>query len=468
MIAKLAPSLGALALISAAGLSFQALLPRPLERGRAARLGLAFLLGCAWIGLALWSCDFLLGTGLGRGAVLVLIAIPAVAAAIAVAMRRSAGGLGVKRETGARTRTWFGAVAALVISAQSVALLAHAAAEPVTDFDGRMTWGTQARYLAAADGVLPPVLLDARAFVIHPRYPILLPILQVASTGLAGDVLDSFAVRPLYALFLPAFAAALWPTLRRAGGARGAAVAALLLFAAPLVLRERDAGPLGTYSDFPLAAFLGAGFALLLHPRLRRESWRGWAAGLLLAAAAASKNEGMILAVAALGAAWLVTRRRGAIRGGAPWRPAVVLLLGLILIVAWRVGIPNRNDEGYFESFSVSTLLTNLPERAGPIVSKITALSLDRARWGWLWWLAPALFAAGAGGLRRRACRAAALLVAAEAGLVATAYSVVGDLYIVEVTWSRFLLQVAAPLAILLAAASGRIATLAARRSRRH
>lgn len=455
MLEALAPSLAALALVAAAGCGLQAMLPEPLEASRTARLGLAYLLGLAWIGLGGWALGFA-GVALGRTLWLVLALAPIVAGAAAVVFRRGAGGLAAGTPP-IRSIRWPTAIAVLVLAGESVALLAHTSAEPVTDFDGRMTWGTQARYLEASGSVLPDVLRDERAFVIHPRYPILLPLLQIAAVQLAGLTLEGFGVRPLYALFLPALAAALWPALRRAGGARGAAFATLLLFTAPLVWGEREAGPLGTYSDFPLAAFLGAGFAQLLHPRARREPWRGGCAGLLLAAAAGSKNEGLLLATAAI--VLVGCLRRGASPRGraALVRASAVLSVALVLIVAWRSRIPNRNDEGYFESFSISTLVTNLPDRFGAIAATTVERSLDRDAWGFLFWLLPPLLLLGRRGLARRDSRVALAFVAVEVGMAAFAYATVGDPAIMPVTWNRFVLQMSAPLALVLAATSSRL-----------
>jgi hypothetical protein len=467
VFAKLAPSLAALALVTASGLGLQALLSAPLERSRLSRAGLAFLLGAAWTGLGGWAAGFA-GAPLGRPLWLVLALAPLLAGAVAVVRRGHAGGLALAApgsSRASRSARWALAAAVLVVAAESVALLAHTAAEPVTDFDGRMTWGTQARYLEASGDVLPRVLRDERSFVIHPRYPILLPLLQVATVQIAGLTLDSFAVRPLYALFLPAFAAALWPALLRAGGLRGAAIAVLLLFGAPIVLVDRDAGPLGTYSDFPLAAFLGVGVALLLHPRTRRESWRGWCAGLLLAAAAGAKNEAMLLAPAALAlTAWLGRAGRGP-RRAALVRAAAVVGVALLLIVAWRSRIENRNDEGYFESFSAFKVAANLADRIESIAPEAARLSYEREKWGFHFWIVPALLLAGASALRRRDCRVAAALVVAQLAMVAAAYSVVGDPGIVGVTWNRFVLQMSAPLALILAASAGASFAVALRRS---
>lgn len=462
MVETLAASLRAPLAFVLVGLALQALAPRPFERSWWSRLGLAYLLGAAWVGLGAWVSSALLGVGIDRSA-FVGVGLIAILVALAVAVRRrSFGGLARSHRSAHRVRPrWPTVLVAIAVAAPTIALLASTTAEVVTDFDGRMTWGTQARYLQAAQSVLPPALVDEHAFVVHPRYPILLPILQVAASELANRSIDGYVVRPIYVLFLPALAAALWPALVRAGGRRGAGLAAALLFTAPIFWRELEGGPRGTYSDLPLGAFLAGALALLLHPRLGRDPWRGAIGGLLLAAAAASKNEGLLLAVAALAAiAWVARRRQRGVRL-ALGTAALLLVATIALVVAWRSQIPNRNDEAYFESASLATLLANLPDRIGTIAGVVVERSLDLERWGVLFWVLPALVLAGRRGLVRRPVRAALLVLGFQCALAVAAYSVVGDPGIVDVTWNRFVLQVSGANCILLAALIGRLGVLA-------
>jgi hypothetical protein len=457
---KIGPSLLVAALYALGGLGLQALLPAPLERSLAARLGFAYLLGVAWVGLLAWACGFALGAPIGAPLALALVSVPVVAGAVALARSRALRGL-APRATGERSGArWLAAAAALVFAA-TLALVAHSAAEPVHDFDGRMTWGTQARYLLDARSVVPPALVDADAFVVHPRYPILMPLVQALTADLAGASLDGYVVRPIYALFYPALVAALAPALVRAGGCRAAAWTIATLFAAPIVRLEREAGPFGTYSDFPLASFFGAGIAVLMHPCARREPWRGAVAGLLLAAAAGTKNEGAILALAAPAAL-------GWIGGtGGPRRvlvsrllAAAAVVLALVGIVTWKGRIPLRNEEPFLESASPLELARGLAERGPAVAARAVRMAVEPP-WGFLFWIALPLAAAGWRGSRGRAPRAGLALVGCQLALAFAAYAVVSDVGIVSTTWNRFMIQASAPLALALAAVAGRVSAMA-------
>lgn len=460
MDVDLAAGLAAPALFVAAGAGLQALLPRPLERALPARLGLAYLTGAAWCAVTVWAASLLAGAGVGRASFLCAGGV-AVAAGVAAVVRRQ-GGLGGWQSAasdGALRGRWAARLLAIGSIFVAVSLLADAVVHPVSDFDGRMTWGTVARYLQAERTVLPNVLLDPAAYVIHPRYPLTLPLLQVAAAELAGEAIESRAVRPLYALFWPALLLALWPLVARAGGRRAGALAMATFCWVPLLLSNQEIGPLGTYSDLPLAGFLAGALALLLHPAARSEPWRGWLAGLLLAAAAGTKNEGLLLAPALLLAVTFACRWR--LQAPGLVRAAGVLSAGVALVLAWRVRIPNRNDELYFESLSASAIASGLAERLPEIVERVAARLFDVGAWG-LIWIAPWVWVVGVRGARSRPARVAALLLAAQATLVVAAYAVTPDLAIVGVTWDRFVVQMLAPLA-LLSAATARAALLTAR-----
>jgi hypothetical protein len=246
--------------------------------------------------------------------------------------------------------------------------------------------------------------------------------------------------------------------VRRAGGRRGGALAATLVFATPMLLWNKEGGANGTYSDLPLAAFLGAGLALLVHPRATGQPWRGGFAGLLLAAAVGTKNEGFGLAVAVVLAAVAVAwrgRRLGAVRRAkAPLVATAVVAGALALVLGWRSEVPNRNDEAYFESISASAIVAGLRERAALVGSEIPGRTLDPANFGGLFWLAPLLLVVGRRRLRSPAALLSATAIVVELVQILAAYAVVKDLWIIGVTWTRFLVQLTVPLALLLAAAS--------------
>jgi hypothetical protein len=451
MVEKVGPSLLLAASFTLSGIGIQACLPAPVERWWSARLGIGFLSGAAWLGLGLWASGFLMGVPVSSASAIVWLSIPVVAGVVSTAIDRSGRGLAARPTGRPHGRLWLGA-AALVIASATGSMLASAGAEPVHDFDGWMTWGTQARYIQASSSVLPTALLDSDAFVIHPRYPILLPILRAATADLTRTPIDAYSVRPIYLLFYPAFVAALLPALLRAGGARGAAWAIVVLFGAPFVRMAREGSPFGTYSDFPLAAFLGCALVVLMHPRARCESWRGWLAGLFLAAAAGSKNEGMIAAAILLGSALAVGSAGGWRRA---WRSRVrsgaVLALVAGGILAWKSRIPFRNEDAYLDWLSPADLVRGLAGRAPHLIGQLARISLRPDAWGYLFWVAPLVVVAGWRGLGRRAARTSMLLIVGQILVAFAAYSVVPDLGIVETTWNRFLIQMSGPLAIVLA-----------------
>ena len=295
---------------------------------------------------------------------------------------------------------------AAVVALVCLGVLADAVANPVKDWDGRMTWCAQARYIRAAGSVDAEVLRDGRWFITHPQYPLLLPVAQVAAQEAFAADRDSHAFRALYAAFFAALLLIVYDGARRWAGRLPAALVVLIAALVPF-FTNGEGGATTTYSDLPLACFYGAALILLLARRARVAD--ALAAGLLLAAAVLTKNEGVPLAAAALvlGAAapgrgrrlpggplrrwrigagpqlgpgerrlpggllsrWRIRARRppsqgkrrlpgGFLRGwiDSPRRrrrlrrlaaATVPALLALGLLVAWRSAIPNREDEGY-------------------------------------------------------------------------------------------------------------------------
>ena len=153
-----------------------------------------------------------------------------------------------------------------------------------------MTWCAAARWVRADRSVTPRALRDPRVFVSHPRYPLLMPLAQVAvqETFDAGD--DRRAIKPLYAAFFPALLLVLFDVARRHAGTCARARRRRARRRARSRLTDFG-GADGAYSDVPLGAFFGGGFLLLLgrYARGRRQL----AAAILLGAAVLTKNEGL-------------------------------------------------------------------------------------------------------------------------------------------------------------------------------
>jgi hypothetical protein len=128
-----------------------------------------------------------------------------------------------------------------------------------------------------------------------------------------------------------------------------------------------------------------------------------------------------------------------------------VVCLALVLVVSWRAQIPNRNDESYLESLSVtdvvSSLLSTAPESAFAVVRQ----SLDPNNWGGAFWVAPLLMAVGWRGLAKPPAIASLGWIGVHCGLAFSAYALAPDVSLVAVTWNRFVVQMLVPLMVVVA-----------------
>jgi hypothetical protein len=492
MPAELAGGLGAIGLYALPGYGLTELFPslRRLPWPRRAAYG--YLLGVGAVAGTLYLLSHAFAVPLRAPAVWAAAAAPALAGlAAALARRRPRrrrtlqGRESVRRQErqgdgsrrppllarlAARLSRWIrhlgGALpAACVLAAALVCLgvFAEAIGNPIHDWDGRMTWSAQARYLRDAGTVDAEVLRNARWYVSHPQYPLLLPVAQVAALEALGADADSHLQRALYAAFLPALLLIVYDGARRGAGRTAAALAVLAAVAVPF-FTYGEGGAFSTYSDLPLACFFGAATVLLLAPRPALSS--GLAAGLLLAAAALTKNEGPLLAALALALGWRGGRwlrclpgrppgNRRPPRAAARWLAAVVpLLLALALLASWRAGIPNRQDESYPDLVKTGQLWPGVVTHVAVFGPILLRQMLRFHHWAGFWWMVPAVLIAGRRALRHPLNRR---LLAAAAGPPAigwVAYSIHWDpAFLSSVTWERFLLQASAPLLIVLATA---------------
>ncbi len=463
MAADLAGGLGAVALFAVPGYGISELFPSLRSQPLAQRAAYGYLLGVAAVAGGLYALSHACGVPLRPPAVWATAAVPALAGLGAGLVRRRRA-RGEPRPETARLRDLGGplsAACALAAALICLGVFAEAATNPPHDWDGRMTWCTQARYIRAAGTVDADVLLDARWYVSHPQYPLLLPVAQVAAQEAFGADPDAPLPRAVYAAFLPALVLIIYDATRRAAGRTAGALAALAAAAAPFFVRG-EGGAESAYSDLPLACFYGAALVLLLGPRPRVE--RGLAAGLLLAAAVLTKNEGTALACLALVLGWRAggsagaagDSNRGSSRAGA-WRfaaAAAPVVLALALFASWRAGIPNRQDESYPELVQAGSLWPGIVTNAGAFVP-VMIDKMNRFRhWAGLWWLAPAALLAGRRALRHPRVRRYLAAAAGPPAIAWAAYSIHPQpAFLASVTWERFLLQSAVPLMIVLACA---------------
>ncbi|MDL2718088.1 MAG: glycosyltransferase family 39 protein [Acidobacteriota bacterium] len=455
--APLFAGLGGVLLFLAAGRGLVELLPALRERPRAARFAYSYLLGVAAVAGSTYLLGIAFDIRIGRGVVLAPVVLLVVSGLVARLLRR---------RTPARRSPTIHPPRAGVFAARfafgvgafiALGLFAAALTKPDLGWDGEMSWSAAARWVRADRSVTPRALADARVYVTHPRYPILMPLAQVAvqETFDLGD--DRRAVKPLYAAFFPALLLVLFDLARRHAGTCAAALGTVALAVVPVLAFNDAGGTDGTFSDVPLGAFFGAGFLLLLG---RARTSEAVAAGLLLGAAVLTKNEGLPFAVAALGAvAFLAITGRPAERRtrltALGLAAAAVLGAGLALRV-WQSNIPQRWDEDYAGRLGEVSLAkearVRLPLLPGAVMREMRSRE-DLAGFP----LAAALIlAAGAGGLRRRIVPPIVLCLTTCFGayVLALLLSNWGGVEQVHPTWARFLvMQLSLPLGVLLALA---------------
>ncbi len=438
--------IGGVLLFLAAGLGLVELLPALRARPLAARLGWAYLLGAAAVPGVVFLLGIAFDVRLGRGVVLLPAVLLAFAGLAARALRRHRTPHETFRPPPAgrlAARVTFG-IAAVV----AAGLFAEAVTHRETGWDAEMTWCAAARWVRADRSVTPRALTDARAYVDHPQYPLLLPVAQVVvqETFDAGD--DPRAIKPLYAAFFPALLLVFFDLARRHAGAAAAALSALALALAPILAFERSGGAAGAYSDVPLGAFWGAGLVLLLG---RARASEGVAAALLLAAGVLTKNEGLPFAAVALaagGLAALLDRRAArARRLRALALAAGAVLAAAVALHAWKSRVPGRWDEDYVSRLRVVSLAKEAAARLPLLPAVVAAETTSEKDWSGLWLAAGAAVLAGASGLRRRVVPPALVALGGCLALYVGALllSPWAGVEQVHPTWNRLLLQLSDP-----------------------
>lgn len=454
----------------AAGLGLSALVPSLRGRAWLVRSAYAYALGVAWTAGGAWFLSHAFGCPLRRTLFVSLLLPPVVAGIVATLIRRRGRGLvaDLGERRGAMVRREPLAIVALAVGGVvTLGLFADAAGQPVLQFDDRVTWGAHARYLRAEHTVDARTLREGKWFVTLPRYPILLPLAQVAIQESLGTDEDERTPRPLYAVFFPALLLILFDSVARQSGARTAALIVLGAALWPILIVNHKVGALSMLSDLPLGVFLGGGLALLLAEELTCAT--GVAAGALLGAAVLSKNEGLVLAASVIAARGLVAvlrwRRdrpspavlRGEIAGLAVVGLAVAS--AAVLFASWRSGIVDRMM-GNFEEVSRSGHLLAAVVRGGVerwpglIVPGLARLA-DPLQWGYFWWAAALVLVAGARGLASRRALPLVVVLAGSWGGYAAALAITewDPRLQMTLTLDRFVIQTSVPMLLLFACA---------------
>jgi len=339
-----------------------------------------------------------------------------------------------------RTERIAGAIACIAVVAALLATLGGAA----TSVDLVFFWGAKAQQFAAARGIDLEFLRDPAHQYMHSYYPPLVSNVFAFATMAAGRFVWTAAALT-FPLTLAALAASLPGVLRGLTSARAAAATSALIVATLACIGSQ--ADIAGNADMPLYLFETLALALLLRPDAAGGPG-DLLAGILFAAAATAKVEGLPFAVAAAALAlWL---RAGTPAGRAK---AAARLLGptAVALAAWfAFGLSRKLFSAYSE---YGRFFDVHPDHATGVVAEIVKSIAATGRG--LAYLIPLLCLVGSGRRGRTAAIPLGTAAALAGFLVFTYLHPAGD-PAQWIGWSAP--RVFAPLPVLfaLAAACGR------------
>lgn len=268
------------------------------------------------------------------------------------------------------------ALLAVVGCVLAAAAVLHIVQAPLFERDGLGIWLTKAKMIALDRGLSDHNFFDPLRIHDKPRYPLLLPVMEASFMVQTG--IGEWTVQLVFAYFWLLILGVLYENLNRRAP-RTALPAVIALALVPAYYLLPDGGLRTGYADIPLSLFYLTAIACLARDRPGPADLTG--AGLALAGAAFTKNEGWAFGLAAL---VMLALGRGRI-------PRLALIAGsaLIPLVPWlaTVGrLPAVHQEHY--AAALPGLLGRLP--ALPMIAGRAALEMTDARhWGVLWFALP-------------------------------------------------------------------------------
>ncbi len=322
---------GLLALIGVGSLRAVGLLGvgvRPAVRG----LGPAWLVGTALVGLGLVLL-LVLGAPFRLTTVAVVSAIVAVAA-FAVAWQRGVMTERVMNVGTARPSTAWLARIAIASAAGYVALGAYAAARAPTQADDARIWSLKGLALTYYDHLRPEIFLNPATVVSHPVYPLLQPVLEAAlGRAMGRPELRLFHTELWLVLIASIWTAGYLVWWRRERPVREQAGVVLLALVAltPALVSNTFTG----HADATGAVLLATGVVALGLWIDGAADGHLWLAAILLGAAANTKDEDLVGAIAVLLAAGVVLAARSHRSRLRLWLGAVTVCT--LLILPWRI-----------------------------------------------------------------------------------------------------------------------------------
>ena len=261
---------------------------------------------------------------------------------------------------------------------------------PISDYDGRATWLPKAAAIANEHSIEGPFFQGERGLNLHNHYPLLLP-LDVAAMMLIVGTESVDIARPLFLLVPLAFLIFVYESVHE-HLQESAWVIAIAAWLSPWIAAP-EGGVSSAYADLATATFFGAA---VLAASDEHEPHSARSVGMWLTFLILTKQEGLVLAIALIGALAVCRRIKSF---ATALRIATGPLLAIAALAIWRASVPEAYDHRYHEE--AKEILHKLP-RIGHAATAFCTHAFSVANWGFVW---PAIVAASVWSIvRRREC----------------------------------------------------------------
>ncbi len=252
---------------------------------------------------------------------------------------------------------------------------------PLLDWDTRIIWAFKAKILAAEKTMVSETFRDPYRLHIHPRYPLLAPW-QVAFLAQLQGGFREYQIQLVVCLY-SLLGVQLFYQLNRQDGARlkGLLACLFLIFTGSWL-----EGFFSSSVEMVLCCY----FMLSLYMAMRWLETRSFKnlflTGFFLLCCAATKNEGLLLALCLfLSLAVIVVFQKKGRFALLSLAGLGIILLALSAIWFWHISwIPPVSDENYFSRLSFPYIFKGL-QRLGAISRHIIAHASDLKKWHLLW-----------------------------------------------------------------------------------
>ncbi len=365
----------------------------PARRSWLATLvGLAPAVGLAGCGLAAALCA-MTGLGVGLPAAGILVVLLLAGASLLLRGRRPGIGSLAPPGDGIAARV-LELVPLVALGVLSVAILRLYVATGLMEWDGWAMWAPKAHALYVDGDVWGPVFRESAYLVQHQEYPVLLPSLQALSADALGRF-DATLIDVESGALLVAFGWGAWALLRLVVAPWLAAGVALALTGSVQLIGNGA----GNYADTAVASFTALGLLSMLVWLARGATATLVLSALFFAAAASTKVEGLVFALAGIATVLATARGFGRPLRPVGWFAGAVLAVPALWAVVDRLNGPgskNVDRRAFTDPDTMADAAGRIPNAASgllsviwerwPLVSILLATAVSAVCLVRLWW----------------------------------------------------------------------------------